>query len=112
MGWVLVPAPYAVTIIERIIAELMDGKGLLSHKPITEKAPERKDSTPLLLRVIHCNGCTERMHRIRSSGTYGCSSYKYGTYCPALYTVCAEWVGDHVTNEFLQAAGRIYRPCH
>ncbi|MFE0060864.1 recombinase family protein [Streptomyces sp. NPDC059003] len=203
IGWTLVPDPYAVTIIERIIAELMDGRGLhtiarglnadgvlspsahwtayqartkkktapvtgepvkkpaqwraqtiekmltnealmgwkmhrgkpvrddagnpvmatdspiltreefdqaaalLTPKPITEKAPERKDSTALLLRVIHCNGCDERMYLNRSSGTYRCSSYKYGTYCPAPCTVRAEWVDEYVSDEFLKAAGKI-----
>ncbi|QIB48658.1 recombinase family protein [Streptomyces aureoverticillatus] len=203
IGWTLVPDPYAVKIIERIIAELVDGKGvltiarglnadgvlspsahwaahqarvknktaaatdkpakkpvqwnaqtitrmltnpalmgwkmhrgkpvrddqgnpvmattspiftreefdqvaaLLTPKPIEQKAPERKDSTALLLRVIHCNGCAERMYLNRSSGTYRCSSYKYGTYCPAPCTVRAEWVDDYVTDEFLKAAGQI-----
>ncbi|MCI3902505.1 recombinase family protein [Streptomyces spectabilis] len=80
---------------------------LLAPKPITEKAPERKDSTALLLRVAHCNGCGERMYLNRSSGTYRCSSYKYGTHCPAPCTVRAPWVDDYVTEQFLKAAGQI-----
>ncbi|MEI5102612.1 recombinase family protein [Streptomyces sp. PmtG] len=80
---------------------------LLTPKPIEQKAPERKDSTALLLRVDHCNGCGERMYLNRSSGTYRCSSYKYGTHCPAPCTVRAAWGDDYVTDEFLKAAGQI-----
>ncbi|MFD9910076.1 recombinase family protein, partial [Streptomyces sp. NPDC059063] len=87
--------------------EFDQAAALLTPKPITEKAPERKDSTALLLRVIHCNGCDERMYLNRSSGTYRCSSYKYGTYCPAPCTVRAEWVDEYVSDEFLKAAGKI-----
>ncbi|WP_267885571.1 recombinase family protein [Streptomyces sp. NRRL B-1347] len=80
---------------------------LLTPKPVAEKAPERTDSTALLLRVIHCNGCDERMYLNRSSGTYRCSSYKYGTHCPAPCTVRAEWVDEYVTEQFLKAAGQV-----
>ncbi|MEI5103444.1 hypothetical protein RB200_39205 [Streptomyces sp. PmtG] len=47
------------------------------------------------------------MYLNRSSGTYRCSSYKYGTHCPAPCTVHAVWVDDYVTDEFLKAAGQI-----
>ncbi|WJV49189.1 recombinase family protein [Streptomyces flavofungini] len=87
--------------------EFDQAAALLTPKPIEQRAPERTDSTALLLRVIHCNGCNERMYLNRSSGAYRCSSYKYGTYCPAPCTVRAEWVDDHVTDEFLKAAGQI-----
>ncbi len=80
---------------------------LLAPKPAAEKAPERKDSTALLLRVIHCAGCGSRMYLNKSTGSYGCSSYKYGTYCAAPATVRGSWVDDYVTDEFMRAAGSV-----
>ncbi|WP_162890532.1 recombinase family protein [Streptomyces olivoreticuli] len=80
---------------------------LLAPKPTAEKAPRRPDSSALLLRVIHCDGCGSRMYLNKSSGNYGCSSYKYGTHCPAPATVRAAWVDDYVTAEFLRAAGPV-----
>ncbi|MEU5429043.1 recombinase family protein [Streptomyces olivoreticuli] len=80
---------------------------LLAPKPTAEKAPRRKDSPALLLRVIHCDGCGSRMYLNKSSGNYGCSSYKYGTHCSAPATVRAAWVDDYVTAEFLRAAGPV-----
>ncbi|WP_066938021.1 recombinase family protein [Streptomyces sp. NBRC 110611] len=80
---------------------------LLAPKPTAETAPTRKDSTALLLRVIHCKGCESRMYLNKRSGTYGCSSYKYGTYCPAPVTIRAAWVDEYVTDEFLRQAGPV-----
>ncbi|MEV6673543.1 recombinase family protein [Streptomyces sp. NPDC051162] len=80
---------------------------LITPKPTAEKAPRRMDSPALLLRVIHCAGCGSRMYLNKSSGNYGCSSYKYGTHCPAPATVRAAWVDDYVTAEFLHAAGPV-----
>ncbi|GAA2933777.1 hypothetical protein [Streptomyces enissocaesilis] len=47
------------------------------------------------------------MYLNKSSGNYGCSSYKYGTYCAAPATIRASWVDDYVTDEFLRAAGPV-----
>ncbi|WKK24969.1 hypothetical protein QZH56_04925 [Streptomyces olivoreticuli] len=47
------------------------------------------------------------MYLNKSSGLYGCSSYKHGTFCPAPATVRATWVDDYVTAEFLRAAGPV-----
>ncbi|MFF4737978.1 recombinase family protein [Streptomyces sp. NPDC001262] len=80
---------------------------LLAPKPTAEKAPARPDSGALLLRIIHCDGCGSRMYLNKSSGNYGCSSYKYGTHCEAPATVRATWVDDYVTAEFLRAAGPV-----
>ncbi|MFB7634372.1 recombinase family protein [Streptomyces sp. NPDC056149] len=78
---------------------------LLAPKPTAEKVPTRKDSTALLLRVIHCKGCGSLMYLNKRAGAYGCSSYKYGTYCPAPVTIRAAWVDEYVTAEFLRLAG-------
>ncbi|MER6048930.1 recombinase family protein [Streptomyces sp. NPDC001793] len=80
---------------------------LLAPKPTAEKAPTRKDSAALLLRVIHCTGCGSRMYLNRSSGDYGCSSYKHGTHCPAPVTIRGIWVDEYVTAEFLRLAGPV-----
>ncbi|MEU2870390.1 recombinase family protein [Streptomyces olivoreticuli] len=85
---------------------------LLAPKPVAEKAPRRKDSPALLLRVIHCAGCGSRMYLSKFGGkrnheTYGCSSYKHGTHCPAPATVRAAWVDEYVTAGFLRAAGPV-----
>ncbi|WKK20972.1 recombinase family protein [Streptomyces olivoreticuli] len=80
---------------------------LLAPKPTAEKAPSRPDSGALLLRVIHCDGCGSRMYLNKSSGNYGCSSYKHGTHCEAPATVRAAWVDDYVTAEFLRMAGPV-----
>ncbi|NVK76072.1 recombinase family protein [Streptomyces morookaense] len=80
---------------------------LITPKPTAEKAPRRKDSPALLLRVIHCDGCGGRMYLNKSSGNYGCSSYKYGTHCDAPATVRATWVDEYVTAEFLRTAGPV-----
>ncbi|MGW5119647.1 recombinase family protein [Streptomyces noursei] len=80
---------------------------LLAPKPTAEMAPTRKDSAALLLRVIHCTGCGSRMYLNKSSGAYGCSSYKYGTYCPAPVTIRGTWVDEYVTAEFLRLVGPV-----
>ncbi|UQI46731.1 recombinase family protein [Streptomyces sp. HU2014] len=80
---------------------------LLGPEPVAEKAPRRPDSTALLLRVIHCDGCGSRMYLNKSLGNYGCSSNKHGTHCPAPATVRANWVDDYVTEEFLRMAGPV-----
>ncbi|MGG2465099.1 recombinase family protein [Streptomyces sp. RGM 3693] len=80
---------------------------LLAPKPTSEKAPTRKDSAALLLRVIHCTGCGSRMYLNKSSGNYGCSSYKYGTHYPAPVTIRGTWVDEYVTAEFLRLVGPV-----
>ncbi|WP_435863729.1 recombinase family protein [Streptomyces microflavus] len=117
MGWKMsggVPvrdnqgAPVMATTGPILTREEFDQVGtLLVPKPVAERAPERPDSSALLLRVIHCAGCDGRMYLNRSSGFYGCSSQKYGTYCAAPATVRGTWVDDYVTAEFLKAAGPV-----
>ncbi|MFE4023436.1 recombinase family protein [Streptomyces sp. NPDC059101] len=80
---------------------------LLAPKPTAKKAPTRRDSAALLLRVIHCTGCGSRMYLNKSSGAYVCSSYKYGTYCPAPATIRGTWVDEYVTAEFLRLVGSV-----
>ncbi|MEU5157913.1 recombinase family protein, partial [Glycomyces sp. NPDC021274] len=80
---------------------------LLAPKPTAEKAPTRKDSAALLLRVIHCTGCGSRMYLNKSLGYYGCASYKNGAHCPAPVTVRGTWVDEYVTAEFLRLVGSV-----
>ncbi|MEV6775694.1 recombinase family protein [Streptomyces syringium] len=100
--------PITATETPILTREEFDRVGaLLSPKPLAEKAPQRPDSTALLLRVIHCDGCGSRMYLNKSTGYYGCSSYKYGWFCKAPASVRATWVDDYVTAEFLRMAGPV-----
>ncbi|WP_369378640.1 recombinase family protein [Streptomyces sp. cg36] len=78
---------------------------LLAPKPVTERPPVRKDSGALLLRVIHCDGCGSRMYL--NKGYYSCSSYKYGSDCPAPSIVRADWAEQYVNSEFLRLVGPV-----
>lgn len=80
---------------------------LLTPEPGTRRAPQRKDSTALLLRVIHCSGCRGRMYYNARNETYGCGSYKDGSSCPAPVTIRAHWVDAYVTEQFLKDAGPV-----
>ncbi|WP_414169830.1 recombinase family protein [Streptoverticillium reticulum] len=80
---------------------------LLTPEPGTKRAPQRKDSTSLLLRVIHCSGCRGRMYYNAHNEKYGCGSYKDGSYCPAPVTIRADWVNEYVTEQFLKDAGPV-----
>ncbi|GAA0599832.1 recombinase family protein [Streptomyces crystallinus] len=85
---------------------------LLAPKPVAERAPVRKDSGALLLRVIHCNGCGSRMYLNKARpgkgrDVYQCSSYKYGANCPAPSTIRAQWADEYVTTEFLRLVGPV-----
>ncbi|MEU9100200.1 zinc ribbon domain-containing protein [Streptomyces sp. NPDC048361] len=59
----------------------------------------------MLLRVIHCDGCNGRMYL--NQGYYVCSSYKYGSNCPAPSTVRANWADQYVTAEFIRLVGPV-----
>ncbi|WP_246260134.1 recombinase family protein [Streptomyces typhae] len=99
-------APVMATTAPILTREEFDQVGaLLAPKRTEEKAPERKGSGALLLRVVHCAGCGSRMYLNKSSGNYQCSSYKYGSYCAAPSSVRGTWVDDYVSEEFLRAAG-------
>ncbi len=99
-------APVMATETPVLTREEFDQVGmLLAPKPTAEKAPRRKDSSALLLRVIHCAGCGSRMYC--KQGYYSCSSYKYGTHCSAPCVIRADWVNEYVTTEFLRTAGPI-----
>ncbi|WP_406507162.1 recombinase family protein [Streptomyces sp. NBC_00212] len=78
---------------------------LLTPKPVAKRPPVRKDSGSLLLRVIHCHGCGSRMYL--NKGYYSCSSYKYGSDCPAPTAVRADWADEYVNNEFLRLVGPV-----
>ncbi|MEU5436080.1 recombinase family protein [Streptomyces sp. NPDC020719] len=78
---------------------------LLTPKPVAERPPVRKDSGALLLRVIHCDGCGSRMYL--NKGYYSCSSYKYGSDCPAPSVVRADWADEYVNSEFLRLVGSV-----
>ncbi|MGK5544729.1 recombinase family protein [Streptomyces sp. URMC 127] len=81
---------------------------LLAPKPgKPRRTTQRKDSSALLLRIIHCSGCGGRMYYKKSRDYYECGSYKEGTSCPTPVTIRAKWVDDFVNDEFLRLAGQI-----
>ncbi|MFI1202937.1 hypothetical protein K2224_24330 [Streptomyces sp. BHT-5-2] len=61
-------SPIRATETPVVTREEFDRIGaLLAPKPTVEKAPTRKDSAALPLRVIHCTGCGSRMYLNKSS---------------------------------------------
>ncbi|WP_424640329.1 recombinase family protein [Embleya sp. AB8] len=73
----------------------------------------RRDSAPaMLLRVIHCHACTERMYLSRKSDRrahdlYHCNPRSRGMDCNGTASIRAEWVHDYVEREFLKRVGHI-----
>jgi DNA invertase Pin-like site-specific DNA recombinase len=73
----------------------------------------RRDSAPaMLLRVIHCHACTERMYLSRQSDRrahdlYHCNPRSRGMDCNGTASIRAEWVHAYVEREFLKRVGHI-----
>lgn len=74
---------------------------------------ERSDTNALLLRVIHCAACGERMYLNRQetkknqAPVYKCNPYARGTKCAESVNIRADWVDEYVTGEFLRLVGSI-----
>ncbi len=82
-----------------------------SHKKV-----DRSDTVALLLRVIHCDGCGERMYlHVPSStskstsktATYKCSAHIKGVVCKAQSIIKREWADEYVEGEFLRLLGSL-----
>ncbi|WP_372411084.1 recombinase family protein [Streptomyces luteireticuli] len=101
--------PVMITTTPVLTREEFDQIGaLLAPKDGGQRrAPERKDSASLLLRVIHCSGCGHRMYLKRHKNVYECDSYSQGTPCPEPSTIRADWVDEYVTAEFLRLVGPV-----
>ncbi|MBZ4319526.1 recombinase family protein [Streptomyces sp. SCA2-4] len=105
--------PIMITESPILTRKQFDEVGALLTKPAADKpedkptAPVRKDSSALLLRVIHCAGCGRRMYYKKGKHTYECASFKSGERCPAPTTVGAGFVDEHVTDAFLRLVGPV-----
>ncbi|MFJ4845141.1 recombinase family protein [Streptomyces sp. NPDC088733] len=103
-------APVMATAEPILTREEFDAVGaLFAELSVDNNGAERVDTVSLLLRVIMCAGCGERMYLQRAGGTetYKCGSFTRGHSCEARATVKREWADDFAEREFLRAAGSL-----
>ncbi|MGW3629555.1 recombinase family protein [Streptomyces sp. NPDC005122] len=91
------------------------GAGLAEHS-VDNKKPNRVDTVALLLRIIHCAGCGERMYLHRPSSTskstsktetYKCGSHTRGHKCQSPAIIKREWADEYAAREFLRLVGAL-----
>ncbi|OEJ42340.1 integrase [Streptomyces agglomeratus] len=110
-------APVMATAEPILTREEFDAVGaLFAERSVDNKSADRTDTVALLLRVIVCAGCGERMylHRPSKGGksiskteTYKCGSYTRGTTCESRATVKREWAEEYVESEFVRMLGAL-----
>lgn len=88
----------------------------LAERSVDNKKPDRVDTVALLLRVITCDGCGERMYLHRPSPnskstskteTYKCGSHTRGRKCAAPAIIKREWADEYAEREFLRMLGAL-----
>ncbi len=96
--------------------EFDDIGAVLAERSVDNKKPDRVDTVALLLRVIHCAGCGERMYLHQPSPnskstskthTYKCGSYTRGQQCDAPASIKREWADEYAEREFLRMLGAL-----
>ncbi|MGQ4440531.1 recombinase family protein, partial [Streptomyces violaceoruber] len=95
-------------ILERAEFDAIGAK--LAERSVDNKKPDRVDTVALLLRIIHCAGCGERMYLDRPSGkteTYKCGARIAGKHCSAPVAIKREWVEEYAEREFLRMLGAL-----
>ncbi|QDO26093.1 recombinase family protein [Streptomyces sp. S1A1-8] len=89
---------------------------VLAEYSVDNKKPDRVDTVALLLRVIHCDGCGERMYLHRPSRTskstsktetYKCGSNTRGHKCQSPAIIKREWAEEYAEREFLRQVGAL-----
>ncbi|MFE2701753.1 recombinase family protein [Streptomyces mirabilis] len=89
---------------------------VLAEHSVDNKKPDRVDTVALLLRVIHCAGCGERMYLHRPSSTskstsktetYKCGAHTRGHNCDAPAIIKREWAEEYAESEFLRMLGAL-----
>ncbi|WP_234440785.1 recombinase family protein [Streptomyces rimosus] len=104
-------APIMATAEPILTREEFDLIGaVLAERSVDNKKPDRVDTVALLLRVIHCDACGERMYLNRPSGkteTYKCGANIRGRKCDASTHIKREWADAYVEREFLRMLGAL-----
>ncbi|MEW2573593.1 recombinase family protein [Streptomyces sp. NPDC047070] len=86
----------------------------LAERSVDNKSPDRADTVALLLRVIHCEGCGQRMYLHRPSPnskstskteTYKCGANTRGHTCDSPAIIKREWAEEYAEREFLRVLG-------
>ncbi|MCX5349177.1 recombinase family protein [Streptomyces mirabilis] len=89
---------------------------VLDGLSVDNKKPDRVDTVALLLRVILCEGCGERMYLHRPSPnskstskteTYKCGSHTRGRKCASPAIIKREWADEYAEREFLRMLGAL-----
>ncbi|MFE9063240.1 recombinase family protein [Streptomyces violaceusniger] len=108
-------APVMATAEPILTREEFDAVGaVLADRSVDNKQSDRVDTVALLLRIIHCDGCGERMYLHRPSQksttnteTYKCGSLTRGHTCNARATIKREWAEEYAEREFLRMLGAL-----
>jgi DNA invertase Pin-like site-specific DNA recombinase len=104
-------APVMATREPILTREEFDAIGdKLAERSVDNKKPDRVDTVALLLRVVHCAGCGERMYLDRPYGkteTYKCGASIRGKRCPAPVAIKREWAEEYAEREFLRMLGAL-----
>ncbi|KKZ74016.1 recombinase family protein [Streptomyces showdoensis] len=107
--------PVMMTESPIMTREEYDRVGAILNKPRSASPVRaaRVDTDALLLTVIHCASCGERMYldKRRTHATaapkYVCNSRTRGVQCAAPAYIRGDWTDDYVTAEFLRLVGTI-----
>ncbi|MFJ7340142.1 recombinase family protein [Streptomyces sp. NPDC101110] len=110
-------APVMATAEPILTREEFDAIGaVLAGRSVDNKSVDRVDTVALLLRVIHCAGCGERMYLHRPSPnskstskteTYKCGANIRGKQCEAPAIIKREWADEYAEREFLRMLGAL-----
>ncbi|NEB57401.1 recombinase family protein [Streptomyces griseus] len=110
-------APIMATTDPILTREEFDAVGaLFAERSVGNKKVFRSDSVSLLLRVILCDGCGQRMYMHVPSSTnkgtsktetYKCGSYTRGHSCAAPASIKRQWADEYAAQEFLRTVGSL-----
>ncbi|MFE7974718.1 recombinase family protein [Streptomyces shenzhenensis] len=102
-------APVMSTTTPVLTREEFDVIGaLFAERSIDNR--QRKDTSALLLRVIHCVSCGGRMYLNAQGGktpAYKCNAHARGDSCEAPASIRAEWAEGYAEREFLRTLGAL-----
>ncbi|MFH9432341.1 recombinase family protein [Streptomyces sp. NPDC017615] len=105
--------PVMATAEPILTREEFDAIGtLLAERAVDNKPVDRVDTVALLLRVIHCDGCGERMYLFTPSKgkrttTYKCGAVIRGHKCETPVAIKREWAEEYAEREFLRMVGTL-----